>query len=178
MGHFIGLDHTCLLNGVYPLDDSHKPIIPIDNLGQPVPSCDDVSYPEPDMNLKPTMYPSANPGDLEKRTLSDDDRAGLCAIYPVGTTPVSCGIERGLFDRRDRGGRRDARPSARPAWLVVALADRGVGGRRRLVRLVARPPAPATSRLTAADSDQDRASSSRRSRTEGSPMVPAAGTCT
>ena len=37
------------------------------------------------------MYPSSEPGDISKRTLSQDDRDGLCAVYPLGTNPMSCG---------------------------------------------------------------------------------------
>jgi hypothetical protein len=147
MGHFIGLDHTCVLNGAYPLDKGGNPIVPIDNLGQPVPSCDEVSYTEPDMNQKPTMYPSADPGDLGKRTLSDDDRAGLCAIYPVGTNPVSCGGSSGGCSIAEAGADNDISDhrSSSPRglawrWLVVALAGAAGsfvtlrGRRRRLTR--------------------------------------------
>lgn len=31
-----------------------------------------------------TMYPESDPGDLSKRTLAEDDVAGLCFIYPEG----------------------------------------------------------------------------------------------
>ena len=102
MGHFIGLDHTCVLNGAYPVDSKGRPIIPIDNLGQPVPSCDDVTYPEPDMNVKPTMYPSANPGDLEKRTLSDDRSRGALRDLSGRDDPRPLWIDRRLLDRRGR----------------------------------------------------------------------------
>lgn len=38
-----------------------------------------------------TMYPAYQPGNLELRTLSDDDIAGICAIYPPGAPiPVTC----------------------------------------------------------------------------------------
>ena len=40
-----------------------------------------------------TMYPSAELGDLNKRTPHPDDIAGLCAIYPKGA--VTQGCERG-----------------------------------------------------------------------------------
>jgi MYXO-CTERM domain-containing protein len=80
MGHFIGLDHTCALPGANVAGE-------VDNLGNPVPDCADATLAEMDA----TMYPSAQPGDLSKRTLSPDDRDGLCAIYPVGTVPVMCG---------------------------------------------------------------------------------------
>jgi hypothetical protein len=37
-----------------------------------------------------TMYPSASIGEISKRTLHDDDIAGLCAIYPSGQPVVTC----------------------------------------------------------------------------------------
>jgi len=80
MGHFIGLDHTCELAPGAAAGE-------VDDQGNPVPDCGDATQAEMDA----TMYPSSEAGDLSKRTLSPDDRAGLCTIYPVGTNPVSCG---------------------------------------------------------------------------------------
>lgn len=80
MGHFIGLDHTCELAPGAAAGE-------VDNLGSPVPSCDDATVAEMDA----TMYPSSEAGDVSKRSLSQDDRDGLCAIYPVGTNPMTCG---------------------------------------------------------------------------------------
>ncbi len=62
-GHFIGLAHPC---------------------GDPgTPACD---YPLPPFETVPyaqrAMYPNTTVGDLVKRTLSPDDVAGVCAIYP------------------------------------------------------------------------------------------------
>jgi len=37
-----------------------------------------------------TMWPYSGPGDVEKRTLSDDDRAAVCAMYPVAADPGEC----------------------------------------------------------------------------------------
>ena len=38
-----------------------------------------------------TMYPDYKPGDLGLRSLSDDDIAGICAIYPAGDPiPAAC----------------------------------------------------------------------------------------
>jgi len=90
MGHFIGLDHTCLMAAlVDPV--TMLPIEPVDNNGDKVPFC------MPGSQLTPaqrdaTLYPSAQPGDVDKRSLSPDDRLGLCSIYPTGTTPVHCGL--------------------------------------------------------------------------------------
>jgi MYXO-CTERM domain-containing protein len=69
MGHLIGLDHTCYVQGPPPLD----------NTGAPITDCASASA----AVVATTMFPSANPGDVEKRTLEPDDRAGVCGIYPA-----------------------------------------------------------------------------------------------
>ena len=108
-----------------------------------MPSCNTVSYPVPEMNLTPTMYPSAEPGDLDKRTLSDDDRSGLCAIYPIGTNPVSCGGAKsgcsiaGTSEDGTEGGL-PGRPGSSWRWLVVGLA--GAAGSFVLSRRRRRQP--------------------------------------
>jgi hypothetical protein len=80
MGHLIGLDHTCW-------NPSSNLAQPYDNTGQPVPDCATASL----AVQATTMFPSANPGDTQKRTLAPDDRAGLCGIYPVGAAPGGSG---------------------------------------------------------------------------------------
>jgi hypothetical protein len=78
MGHFIGLDHTCLLGGGTP---------PKDQNGDPIPTCLKASA---DVAAT-TMFASAQPGDVSKRTLEADDRAAVCAIYPAGAPdPLAC----------------------------------------------------------------------------------------
>ncbi|RMG20356.1 MAG: hypothetical protein D6729_03010 [Deltaproteobacteria bacterium] len=37
-----------------------------------------------------TMFASAEAGELDKRTLEEDDREGLCTIYPVGGPTLTC----------------------------------------------------------------------------------------
>jgi hypothetical protein len=37
-----------------------------------------------------TMAATSSQGDLEKRTLSDDDVAGICTLYPSGSLPGEC----------------------------------------------------------------------------------------
>jgi hypothetical protein len=74
LGHFIGLDHPCYLAD--PSSDE------TDNMGQPVPSCGDVGFDSPIRAA--TMFPSADPGDTSKRTLSPDDELAVCDIYPRG----------------------------------------------------------------------------------------------
>jgi len=84
MGHFIGLDHTCELAPGAAAGE-------VDNLGNPVPDCSDATVAE----MEATMYPSSEAGDQTKRTLSQDDRDGLCAIYPLGQNPKTCGLTSG-----------------------------------------------------------------------------------
>jgi len=76
MGHLIGLDHTCYL----------QPPPLIDNNGNPTPDCNDAG---PDIKAT-TMYPSANPGDVDKRTLAPDDQQAVCEIYPASMDPMVC----------------------------------------------------------------------------------------
>jgi hypothetical protein len=42
-----------------------------------------------------TMYPDTGPLDVQKRDLSADDVAGVCAIYPVEEPSPTCGRDRG-----------------------------------------------------------------------------------
>jgi MYXO-CTERM domain-containing protein len=76
MGHLIGLDHTCALTGIPPLDHT----------GAQIPDC---SVASPSV-LETTMFPSANPGDIDKRTLAPDDQLAVCDIYPVAQDPLVC----------------------------------------------------------------------------------------
>ena len=83
-----------------------------------------------------TMYPSAEAGDLSQRTLSPDDRNGLCAIYPLGTNPVTCG--QGLSSSGGCAVAPDGGPGNGPRvvrWFTIAGAALGlsalIAGRRR-----------------------------------------------
>ena len=76
MGHLIGLDHTCYFEGPAPLDAD----------GNPIPDCASASA---DV-LATTMFPSANPGDIDKRTLEPDDQKSVCDIYPADQDPKAC----------------------------------------------------------------------------------------
>jgi hypothetical protein len=79
VGHLIGLDHTCYIpSATVPR--------PLDNTGNPLVYCSDA-----DADVRATtMFPSAEPGDLEKRTLGADDLQALCDIYPVENDPMKC----------------------------------------------------------------------------------------
>jgi MYXO-CTERM domain-containing protein len=83
MGHLIGLDHTC-----FPASLDPKPLT---NEGVEAPDCGSVGQ---DV-LETTMFPSADAGDLEKRTIAADDRQALCEIYPVAADPKLCNPDDG-----------------------------------------------------------------------------------
>jgi hypothetical protein len=76
MGHLIGLDHTCYFQGPPPIDST----------GAPIPDCASASAEV----LDTTMFPSANPGDVDKRTLGPDDQLAVCEIYPAAQDPMTC----------------------------------------------------------------------------------------
>jgi hypothetical protein len=79
MGHLIGLDHTC-----YPPGSTMAR--PNDNTGQPIPDCNDASA---DV-IATTMFPSADSGNINKRTLAPDDQNAVCEIYPAADNPNVC----------------------------------------------------------------------------------------
>jgi hypothetical protein len=103
MGHVIGLDHTCFL----------QPPAPLDQNGNPIPDCASAS---PDV-LATTMFPSANPGDIDKRTLAPDDVQGVCDIYPIAQDPKSC-----VPPSAPSGGCATASTAGSAAGLTGALA--------------------------------------------------------
>jgi len=80
IGHMLGLDSPCFIPG-------GGPTRPNDNAGQPVPDCATA----PTSVQASTMFPSTTPGDVGKRTLEADDRAGVCAIYPAAANPCPSG---------------------------------------------------------------------------------------
>jgi uncharacterized protein (TIGR03382 family) len=77
-GHLIGLDHTC-----FDLFTSMTGVRPTDNYGYPIPDCSTASA---DVQAT-TMFPSAQPGDTQKRTLGADDVNALCTIYNIDNPP-------------------------------------------------------------------------------------------
>jgi hypothetical protein len=70
-GHFIGLDHTC-----YSTGDRHRAT---DQTGALVPDCGHAPF----SVRETTMFASVVRTDIDRRTLTDDDIAGACAIYPI-----------------------------------------------------------------------------------------------
>ena len=121
VGHFIGLEHPCLLPGTDPSVER-----PLDNLGNPAPDCDAASA----AILESTMFPSATSGNLSKRTLAPDDELAAREMSPRERQcprrlrPAPAEDRRSA--RRLRGGWRRGRSSAGRAGLP--------GGGARLAR--------------------------------------------
>jgi hypothetical protein len=80
VGHLIGLDHTCHIGGGPR---------PIDGDGNPVPDC----FPEALLSAEikdATMYTFQDCGETKKATPEQDDRDGVCAIYPLAGPVPAC----------------------------------------------------------------------------------------
>jgi MYXO-CTERM domain-containing protein len=124
LGHFIGLDHNCVV-GV-PKE------WPIDNTGQPAPSC---STALPSI-IEATMFYESAPGDLEKRTLAADDELALCDLYPAAHSPGRCVPPDGKVHHPARGCACGVGPApgaeglATSAVSLALLAGLAVGRRR------------------------------------------------
>jgi len=116
VGHFIGLDHPCYLPGTAPA------VRQVDNLGNPVPDCDGAS----EAILESTMFPSAQAGDLSKRTLAADDELAAREIYPAtASAPVVCAPPEPKLPSSGGGcaiGGAPAATSGSLAGLAAALA--------------------------------------------------------
>jgi MYXO-CTERM domain-containing protein len=50
-----------------------------------------------------TMYASAPSGEVSKRTLAQDDIAGICSIYPKGASTATCGSTSGALTQPSGG---------------------------------------------------------------------------
>jgi hypothetical protein len=113
MGHLLGLDHNCYTPGSDPARQ-------IDNLGNSVPDC---ATAPPDVEAE-TMYVSAQPGDLSKRTPSAEELQAPCDIYPIHPPSSSGGCAVAAGDAGD-GRAAAGRALAFGAPLAaVALARR------------------------------------------------------
>ncbi len=78
LGHFLGLEHTCLASGDPPR---------IDNQGNAVPLCNASNDP---LIRESTMYNFQTCGETSKATLAVDDTSAICSIYPLATDPGTC----------------------------------------------------------------------------------------
>ena len=103
VGHFVGVSHTCYWDlGEFPVDSNGDAKVPNNSSGKPVPFCGEASPAE----VASTMFPSADPRDLDKRSLEPDDVAGLCSIYPFPDGCGACAVTSGdghLTDARWQG---------------------------------------------------------------------------
>ena len=83
-----------------------------------------------------TMFAHAGPGETNKRTLADDDKAGVCTIYPVDqgqlcpvTTPKFLEVE--FFEEPPPGGCSAIGPASPPlSWVVLLLVFAALRVRR------------------------------------------------
>jgi hypothetical protein len=134
MGHLIGLDHTCYLPGSLPNDGAGNPIIPTDDQGLPIPDCEHASAEV----QATTMFASAPPGDVQKRTLAPDDQKAVCSIYPLALDPMVCPLPGSssssgcaLSGAPAPGHRGPGQVAALAGTLALALATWRARGRRR-----------------------------------------------
>jgi len=84
LGHLQGLEHTCRVPG-----DPAR----VDDKGNAVPLCSDIvpPYSAADQAIvEATMYNFQNVGETSKETLSPDDIAAICAVYPTAMDPNNC----------------------------------------------------------------------------------------
>ena len=77
MGHFIGLAHTCVMDGDPVRYDNH---------GDVVPDCSMLGGSDADAILAATMYPKMGPVEVSLRTLTEDDVNAACSVYPLTPT--------------------------------------------------------------------------------------------
>jgi MYXO-CTERM domain-containing protein len=100
LGHLLGLEHPCRVG-----DDPER----IDGDGQPVPTC--IPQLLPPEILEATMYNFQDDGETKKMTLTDDDIAAVCRIYPEAEDPGAClhvGEEAGCCSTSGPSGRPEA----------------------------------------------------------------------
>jgi hypothetical protein len=109
LGHVVGLDHPCLLGDAVPGEKT--------NTGAPVPSCFDPGLPASVKDA--TMFPSATPGSITERTLSDDEKKALRDLYSNDDSGCAVGL--------------GTRPRGQAPWagLFGVAAALLVAGRRR-----------------------------------------------
>ena len=84
-----------------------------------------------------TMYGSADPGEIKKRTLHQDDIDGICAAYPAGESPVDCdapdmemdaggtGNDAGMDAGMDAAMETDTSPDTPPADTSMGVDTTG-----------------------------------------------------
>lgn len=126
LGHLLGLDHNCFVGG--PRER------PVDHSGQEIPDCSRASRPVQDA----TMFAAVRQGDVLRRTLSDDDTAGVCGIYPAQGAELCAAVIDPPASPPEEGGCSVVRGGDRgEAAAPMILAGVGLGvmaGLRRAFR--------------------------------------------
>lgn len=129
IGHLLGLGHTC------------------GDAGTTYPSC--FSLPQEqalrDRITGAVMFPSAPPGDLSHRKLTDDDAAGMAALYPAAVDMPAPGL----------ASVTPARVTAGPVKLVIRGRALAAGAEVFLVREGVPPVKAAQAILTGAGLEAD-----------------------
>ena len=114
LGHLLGLEHPCLASGDPPRTDG---------AGNPVPTCNAaMGIPE---IVNATMFNYQSCGELDKASLSDDDVAGMCTVYPKANDPGTC------EKVGEGGGCCDASTAPFPSLFVGGFVLFGLLRRRR-----------------------------------------------
>jgi len=78
IGHLLGLEHPCRTAADPPR---------IDGAGNPVPQCSQTTDPS---IVEATMYNFQDCGETKKQSLTTDDSAAICAVYPKSDDPGQC----------------------------------------------------------------------------------------
>jgi hypothetical protein len=135
LGHLTGLSHTCRDEASFANDRDDKGNIP--------PHCDQLDQiPQADAAkiVAATMYNRATPGEIKKRQITADDKAGLCAAYPTGNAGGKT-CERTDLKKLTSRAACDAAPGAERSGggiFFISLLLAGLAGYRR-----SRPPSSA-----------------------------------
>jgi hypothetical protein len=112
LGHLLGLGHTCLGPADVPRPDGNGALVPLCGPGNDAVITD------------ATMYPFQTCGETSKASLSADDTAALCAIYPTARDPGVCeGPDELSGGCCDQGG--GGRGALALALLTLATLVRG-----------------------------------------------------
>ena len=114
IGHFIGLAHPC---EAQPLCD--------------VPSCEEFLAQQEIGESLPTMFPATEPCDTRMRTLTADEVAAVCHIYPVAAPSRACSpLPNNITLETTPIGCQSVNNSAMPLWIILVTLINGYLFRR------------------------------------------------
>ncbi len=111
LGHALGFDHPC--------DDGTYNTPPKDHTGKTIPKCGSSSVTS--AMKESTMYNFTDLGETKKRSLTSDDKAAMCSVYPTKNDPGECKAT-DIPAEYDTGGCAVARPGIAAAalpWLLL-----------------------------------------------------------